>query len=146
MPKGGNSGSGFNVKLVIFLLVVVCLVLSYNRHRSYYSDKHPVLDELRRRVSLLDPSFSKIPLKLGSKAYTENKEIITLCIQDPSTGNYYDMNTLVYVLVHELAHVKSTTVGHKGEFPKKFAELLRRAVQVGIYDPRIPVAHQYCGT
>jgi len=132
--------------IAVFLLFVLCVLLFVKRQRSYYSDKHPILDELRRRISLVDPSFAKIPLKIGDSAYTENKEVITLCLQRPDTGDFYDMNTLVYVLLHEVAHVKSTTVGHKGEFPKKFAELLRQAARKGIYDPRIPVAQSYCGT
>lgn len=141
MPK---TGSG--TKIVIVTLIVLCLILVFKKQRSYYSDKHPILDELRRRISLLDPSFARIPLKIGDSAYTENKEIITLCLQKPDTGEFYDMNTLVYILIHELSHVTSTTVGHEGEFPKKFAELLQRAARIGIYDPRIPIAQSYCGT
>lgn len=144
MPK---KTGGYNMMHVaVFLLAVACVILIVKRQRSYYSDKHPILDELRRRVALVDPALAKIPLKIGDSAYTENKETITLCLQNPSTGEFYDMNTLMYVLLHELAHVNSTTIGHKGEFPRKFADLLAKAARVGIYDPRLPVASSYCGT
>lgn len=143
----GKSGSGYNLThIAVFLLFVLCVLLIIKRQRSYYSDKHPILDELRRRITLLDPELAKVPLKIGDSAYTENKETVTLCLQNPTTGKFYDMNTLMYVLLHELAHVKSTTIGHKGEFPKRFADLLSKAARIGIYDPRLPVASSYCGT
>lgn len=141
-----KSGTGSGTKIVIITLIVLCLILVFRRQRSFYSDKHPILDELRRRITLLDPTFARIPLKIGDSAYTENKEVITLCLQKPGSGEYYDINTLVYILLHEVGHVKSTTIGHKGDFPKNFAELLQKAARLGVYDPRIPIAQSYCGT
>ena len=55
------------------------------------------------------------------------------------------MNTLMYVALHELAHVVNSTHGHDDEFKKNFAKLLERATQLGIYDPTKPLPEYYCG-
>lgn len=140
-------GSSISTKFIIVFLVFLCGYLLIQKQRSYYSDKHPVLDKLRESLAKLDPEYAKIPLKIGTSAYTENKETITMCLQDPKTGEYYDWNTLTYVLLHEVAHLISKhTKGHEGEFPANFAKLLVRATKAGIYDPRKGVQLSYCGT
>jgi hypothetical protein len=126
---------------VLFLLAVAAFSFS---KRSYFNEKHPVLDQIRERFAMIDPKYAKIPLQSGDSAYTENKEVITLCLVDPTTGKYYDMNTLMYVALHELAHVISKNEGHGEEFKKNFAMLLREAATKGIYDPNKPIPSTYC--
>ena len=113
--------------------------------RSYYSSKHPMLDKVRENFSRLNPEYSKIPLRSGGSAYTENKAVITLCLSNPETGKYYDMNTIMYVALHELGHVITHTHGHDDNFRKNFANLLRRGAEIGIYDPRRAIPTTYCG-
>jgi len=93
----------------------------------------------------LHPDYAKIPLREGNSAYTENKRTITLCLKDPETKKYYDMNTIMYVALHELGHIVSVTHGHNDEFKKNFSLLLRDAARKGIYDPRKEIPHTYCG-
>jgi len=133
----------------IILLVVIgffILVVYVVKPRSYYSHSHPILDKVRSNFSMLNPEFSKIPLQKGDSAFTENKSMITLCLADPQTNNYYDMNTIMYVALHELAHVISKTHGHNDEFKDNFAKLLREASNVGIYDPSRSIPMTYCNS
>lgn len=137
----------FTNRTVIVILVILIVILLVRKQRSRYSHDHPILDRIRENFGKLDPEYKKIPLRVGDSAYTEDKSVITLCLQDPGSGKYYDMNTLMYVSLHELAHVISKdAIQHKGSFPKNFANLLRDAARMGIYDPRKPIALQYCGT
>ena len=129
------------VLCVLFLLAVAAFSFS---KRSYYNEKHPVLDQIRERFSMINEKYGKIPLQSGDSAYTENKEVITLCLVDPATGKFYDMNTLMYVALHELAHVVSKNEGHGEEFKQNFARLLREAAAKGIYDPNKPIPSSYC--
>lgn len=130
------------VFLVIGLVVIAAFALT---PRSYYSHDHPILNQVRDNFAKLNPEYSKIPLREGDSAYTENKAVITLCLKNPETGGYYDMNTIMYVALHELGHVVSKTHGHNDEFKKNFATLLRQAARKGIYDPRKPIPTTYCG-
>ncbi len=128
------------IGVILFFLVTIIL-----GSRSHYSHDHPILNKVRENFGKLDQSFTEIPLRQGSSSYTENKESITLCLKNPEDGSYYDMNTIMYVSLHELAHSISTTIGHGDEFKKNFSALLQLAAQKGIYDPSIPIPETYCG-
>jgi hypothetical protein len=138
-----------NARFVTIIAVIfVAVILFTVKPAEYYHVNHPVLDEIRRRFAMISPRFAKIPLKTGRESYTENKSVITLCIKNPQTGLDYDMNTLTYVALHELAHCVTKADGvdsHKSEFRYNFAILLQKAENLGIYDPRKPIPPTYCG-
>lgn len=128
--------------LVIILVLVAAYVLSPRRIESL---QHPVLMTVRENFMVLNPEYGKIPLKEGNSAYTENKQVITLCLKNPETGVYYDINTIMYVALHELAHVVTKSQNHTDEFKHNFNTLLQRASVAGIYNPNIPIPSTYCG-
>ena len=81
-------------------------------------------------------------------SYTINKgEKIVFCLRSKILHNIHDMNTILYVVIHELGHVLTTSHGHTPEFKENFKFLLIQANKIGIYkiqDYRIkPV--DYCG-
>ena len=137
---------------VIFIGILVLIIFYFLG--GIQNERNPILDELRRRFATIDPSYSDVVLRVGRKAYTYNKRVITMCIQNPDTGEYYDINTLTYVALHELAHVLTEAHGtdkfgndlsHGPEFRKKFDELLEQAYRKGVYDPNLPMPDVYCG-
>jgi hypothetical protein len=136
---------------IIILIIVVVLISGYVMAPStYYNYEHPILTSIRENFKRMHPSYSKIPIRVGSTSTTENKSIITLCVENPKTKKIYDMNTLMYVAIHELAHVVSKTYGtnedsHNEEFRRNFNTLLKRAEALGLYNPNIPIPHTYCG-
>lgn len=134
---------------ILVLVLVICLILiaAYNlSSKTYYSDDHPILNQVKQNFTKIDPQYSKIPLKEGSSAYTENKAAIFLCLKDPETQEYYDFNTIMYVALHELAHIVSKTQGHNEEFKNNFSNILKKGAQIGIYDPVKTISPTYCGT
>lgn len=81
-------------------------------------------------------------------AYSVNKgEKIVFCLRSKSTGKLVGGNVLMYVAVHELAHVYTTQVGHTKDFWDNFRFLLSEAVKAGVYKrvdySKHPV--EYCG-
>jgi hypothetical protein len=83
-------------------------------------------------------------------AYSENKgEKIAFCLDKKRSGKggLIDQNTLMFVAIHELAHVATLSIGHTDEFWTNFKFLLQEAEQIGIYTPvdysRKP--KEYCG-
>ena len=82
--------------------------------------------------------------------YTINKgDSMVFCLSPRSYDQVelYDINTMMYVAVHELAHVASNSVGHTMEFKINFKDLLQKAVKIGVYSyinyEKTPV--EYCG-
>jgi len=73
----------------------------------------------------------------NSTSYSENKgEKIVVCLRDKREGYpFVDENTIMFVILHEMAHLMTTTVGHTPEFWTNFKRILHDAVSVGIYNP-----------
>lgn len=70
-----------------------------------------------------------------SAAYTLNKSSeIRLCIRDEH-GGFEDINTSMFVILHELAHVMSISYGHGEEFKNNFSYITHLASGLGIYKP-----------
>lgn len=140
-----------STKLLIGLCVTVVAVLVLTRaSRGHSSD---VLNRVRANFILIHPKYGGITLQEGDSSYTENKRVISLCTVNPNTGEHYDMNTIMYVALHELAHVVTPKYDkngnlhdeHSAAFKKNFALLLKRATKLRIYNPSIPIPSTYCG-
>ncbi len=84
----------------------------------------------------------------GNTSYSVNKgEKIVLCIRQKGTHEFVDKNVLMYVAIHELAHIMTLEVGHTNLFWDNFRFLLSEAISIGAYvrvdfdkDPE-----DYCG-
>lgn len=79
-----------------------------------------------------------------SESYTINKQVIHLCTKDPTSGKHYDKNTLMFVVLHELAHVICEEVGHTDAFSMTNQALLDYAIKEGYYDSSKPFVKKYC--
>lgn len=136
--------------LITTIFIIIALWLIYRSFSEKYKrDDHPTLNEVSRRLSLLDERYGSIPLKKGNKSYTDNKKVIYLCLEDPKTKKEYSMNTIMYVAIHELTHVLNPEWdlgdNHGEAFKKLNEKLLRKSASIGIYDPRYPIPEDYCG-
>jgi len=68
-------------------------------------------------------------------SYTINKgDIFALCLRFVNnTDEFHDFNTIMFVALHEFAHLFSKTYGHNKEFWTNFRFILKNAVEMGIY-------------
>lgn len=68
----------------------------------------------------------------GQVGYNVNKgEVIGLCMY--KDGKFLDINTTMFVLLHELAHSMTEEYSHNKEFWNNFKFLLNEAMSIGIY-------------
>lgn len=74
-------------------------------------------------------------VKPGLTSYTENKRTITLCLRQAGTDEFVDTDVLMYVALHELAHVASVEIGHQRSFWALFTRILDEARKIGVYRP-----------
>lgn len=84
-----------------------------------------------------------------STSYSENKgEKIVICLRDKKPPySLVDINTVMFVVLHEMAHLMTTTIGHTPEFWANFRRILLDAQKCGIYTI-VNYAHTpvlYCG-
>lgn len=71
-------------------------------------------------------------------AYTEDKgRTFCICLREKVTpgGEFIDMNTVLFVVIHEVSHLFTPIFGHDKPFWVNFKFLLGEAVELGIYQP-----------
>jgi len=106
---------------------------------NHMGKKYPDRANVKRLVEKFNPKrvYETLPTSEYT-AYSENKgEKIAFCVTKKKEGNddLIDENTLMFVAIHELAHVASKKIGHGDEFWKNFKFLLIDAKEIGIYEP-----------
>ena len=69
-------------------------------------------------------------------SYSINKgEKIVMCLRTKSMSqSLIDINTLMFVLLHEVAHVMTLSIGHTKEFWSNFKFILKISVEINIYE------------
>lgn len=105
-----------------------------------------------RFLSRFEPDvFIENDVQSNDTSYSENKgQRIVVCLRDKTNPPDYpliDENTVMFVMLHEMAHLMTETIGHTQEFWNNFSRILHDAVKVGIYQnvnyARSPTP--YCG-
>lgn len=146
---------------MLFIIIILVGYIVYDQINEHFNDRDPKLNELKNKLEILinQPNknwtghleglnnrniLNEIKLYVGSKSYTINKSRIYMCLKN-SNEQYYDDNSLMFVLLHEISHVICKSIGHTDEFHKIFDELLVEAEKVRIYNSRIPMIKNYCG-
>lgn len=131
-------------KCCLFLILIIVVYFVCTRLSENYKSDDPKLLFLKSRLRQINPEIiDHITFLEDNRSYTINKKKIYMCLRDES-GDYYDDNMLIFVALHELAHVMCDEIGHTEKFQVIFQDLLARATQQGIYDPTIEPIYNYC--
>ena len=98
----------------------------------------------KENVKLLAKNFNPKKIKeilptSEYTAYSENKgEKIAFCLNKENkedVNNLIEMNTLMFVALHELSHIATKSIGHTDEFWDNFKFILIESSKIGIYKP-----------
>ena len=119
--------------------VIAKLEKNINKFANYLIKKHPNDEKIQRlHKNLQNTIYEETPHKKGESAYTINKgELIKVCLRHKKKNKpLHNLNTLMFVVIHEMAHVMSVSIGHNKEFMTNFRFLLREADGINIdYEP-----------
>ena len=103
---------------------------------AYLSEKYPKDPRVERLEKKFNTnSIQETRLDSPNTSFSVDKgQEIHLCLRDKTDDfNLHDINTLMFVALHELAHVASKNKGHEDEFQKNFVWILQNAIKIGIY-------------
>ena len=119
--------------------------------KDYVNESYGDEESVQRLVK----GFSKTKIKETlptSKftAYSENKgEKLAFCLnkKKKDNSNLIDEHTLMFVAIHEMAHIMTESIGHKEEFWDNFQYLLEKAEEADIHKPKDykNEPQEYCG-
>jgi len=132
--------------VMIGAFVVALGWVTYRFISSTY--RNSTIERVKARLAVINPEFADLDISVGDSSATIDKSEISLCVKDPKTGDDYSINTMMYVALHEVAHVVTPPNGedpHGEEFTKNFSKLLVLAAKKGVYDPTKRIPRNYCG-
>lgn len=88
---------------------------------------------LNERLNL--DNIKETPINSDYTSFSVNKgEELSFCVRDKGNGNkIHELNLLMFVTLHEVAHVISESIGHNEEFVTNFAWILKEAIKCGVY-------------
>lgn len=96
--------------------------------------------ELNEGIKRLEKNFNKKSVyenrqfSEGNTSFSVNKgERIIFCIRQKD-GTLCDINTMMFVAIHECAHLMAVSIGHTTEFWDYMRFLLKESIKCNIYD------------
>lgn len=103
---------------------------------DYLNIHHPEnkgVKNLNKRLDL--DKMMEAEHESGSTSFTINKgEEVQLCLREKNEEKIlHDVNTMMFVLLHEMAHIMSFSIGHNKEFKTNFTFLLNIATKINLY-------------
>ena len=111
--------------------------------RDYLSSNKniPEYSEFKKYIELLEKNFNRKKtviyennLNSNLTSYNVNKgEQLVFCLRCKTSSSLHNINLLVYVAVHEMAHSACPEQGHTPLFNKIFHFMLQEAVKINIY-------------
>lgn len=106
----------------------------YNKNLPDYNVSHR-LAERWKKIRTNPKGLRETGIGETSAAYTVNKgDQMRICVRDEKNDNLFENeNDMMFVMLHELAHLMSKSYGHNLEFKKNFAYITKIAVQLGLY-------------
>ena len=112
-------------------------------------------EENKEYINLLKENFTETRTSIYENdptsdltSFSVNKgEELAFCLKSKKTNEYHDHNLLMYVALHEMAHMACPEIGHGELFKKVFRFITLEAINRGLYKKvdysEKPV--EYCG-
>ena len=121
---------------------------AYKNRNSQYKDKKTEIERLKKNYRPDAISESSPGNKYTSYSINKGKKIV-YCLRSKNVENkLVDLNTMMFVSIHELGHLATKEIGHVPPFWDNMKFLLEIAIEIEIYD-KVDYAQKnvpYCGT
>ena len=109
-----------------------------NKFVNILIKKHPNDKRvIRLKNNLKNTKYEESSFNDDTSSFTINKgELMSICVRhQDDRKKFHNMNTMMFVVLHELAHVMSVSIGHGKEFMDNFRFLLKESKECKVYDP-----------
>jgi hypothetical protein len=137
------------VDLLIKLKSNLALIAQKSLDRAKKENNKEYIDYTQIIVDKLNSVFIReVEKDSPYTSYSVNKgEELVFCLRNKSTAEFYDYNKILYVAVHEIAHIGCPEVGHTKLFFELNRFILETAQENNMYEfvdyNNIP--EEYCG-
>ena len=144
----------YNFIILGLLFILVCLLSNTkskkinNKLKKNNNKNDEIISKIKMKIKFLIENLKKLypkhkgiqrlPYKIylyeiperhkTKTAYVLNKKEIYICIDENK-----DLNELYFIVLHELAHIITDSVGHKNGFWVNFRLILRLSIKLNLY-------------
>lgn len=138
-------------------------IKSTNTNEYYYVNLLPdrqeasnLIGEIHKKLKYLvdklnpnNPHFKRLKDRFDGVKFMENPELrpephmtsysvnkgekIVFCLRNPIDLKLHDVNTIMYVALHEISHIACPEIGHTPLFIKIFSSIILEAIRLKIY-------------
>ena len=113
-----------------------------------FTSFEPYIKQLKENLSESRTVVYETDPESNLTSFSVNKgEELSFCLKSKKSNQLHDINLLMYVAIHEMAHIACPEIGHGDLFKKIFRKLAEEAIKIGIYKKvnfsEIPT--EYCG-
>ena len=135
------------------------LINNLFRLKSHLVEKHlnsaNSKDNWSKYVAQLNENFNETKTSIyetdpssNLTSYSVNKgDELAFCLRCKETNKLHDINTLMYVGIHEISHIACPEVGHGDLFKEIFKHFCLEGVNIGVYKDQDYSVNpiRYCG-
>ena len=142
--------ANIRTKLIIFIDE---LILEAEKENLEEEDEDTELIENYQYIKMIRKRLPNSIIKESSAnseytSYSINKgEQLVFCLRSKTNNKLHNINEIMYVAVHEIAHIGCPEIGHTPLFKNINKFLLERAVEKGLYkfENYRKTQKEYCG-
>lgn len=139
MQEAADMLAKINQNIHSFVLNLYTNIDKHKKYKEYIEQLHNKIQNVVISESSAESSYTSYSINKG--------EQIVFCLRSKYNNQLHDMNLLMYVVLHELAHVGCPEYGHGELFKKIFAFFAKNGMEQGIYKKinfnSLP--KEYCG-
>jgi hypothetical protein len=134
LPDSQEAANMLARVMLTLAKLVDLIVENYDQGKRTPTDDKYIKYVRRIKRRLPNVKISENPTNSNYTSYSINKgEELVFCIRNKINFKIHDINVILYVAVHEIAHIGCPEVGHTDLFTEINMYLLSKAVCYGLY-------------
>ena len=135
-----------NIKNNLKKLIDTCNLNLDNKNDKELIFLKPYLNNINNKFNFINFRESTNNSKFTSYSINKGEEIV-FCLRSKINNHLHDINEMMYVAIHEIAHVGCPEIGHTPLFMKINKYLLSKAISYNIYNYKDynNNPEEYCG-
>lgn len=103
-------------------------------NKNNYNEYIEYINQLERNFTKTRTRIYETDLNSNLTSYSVNKgEELSICLKSKTTGKIHNINLLMYVVIHEMAHFACPEIGHGPLFIKIFKKFVEVAIENKLY-------------
>lgn len=121
------------IVMIVLLIIIFGIIFIFSNQRDPYLESlKPILYRILEKSGyhMIDHTIPIDLRKSKSRTYTLDKQRIYVVVDKPN-GHPYNRDTLLFVLLHEIAHILSPNEHHTKEFHRIEKRLHSSAIDLG---------------